>query len=247
MRALVTGAGVRLGREIALTLAGAGFDLVLHYNRSQDSAEQLALQIRALGREASLIQADLGATSGCEALVSAVKARWGGVDVLVNNAAIWERRALGQIDAAAWDRMQAINSRAPFLLTVGLLGGLQNSALPGGGAVVNITDIGGERPPPGFTHYVVSKAALIMLTRAMAIELAPRVRVNAVSPGPVMLPEGTSPADREAILATVPMGREGSAADIARAVRYLVLDAPYVTGHVLAVDGGRSAAGFFDG
>lgn len=247
MRALVTGAGVRLGREIALTLAGAGFDLVLHYNRSQDSAEQLALQIRALGREASLIQADLGATSGCEALVSAVKARWGGVDVLVNNAAIWERRALGQIDAAAWDRMQAINSRAPFLLTVGLLDGLQNSALPGGGAVVNITDIGGERPPPGFTHYVVSKAALIMLTRAMAIELAPRVRVNAVSPGPVMLPEGTSPADREAILATVPMGREGSAADIARAVRYLVLDAPYVTGHVLAVDGGRSAAGFFDG
>lgn len=247
MRALVTGAGVRLGREIAITLASSGFNLILHYNHSADAAERLSSEIGAMGRDVLLVQADLASIEGCASLVRIVNERWNGVDALINNAAIWEKRPISAIDADRWDQMQAVNCRAPFLLTQGLLPSLRASGLPGGGAVVNIADIGGERPPVGYAHYVVSKAGLIMLTRAMAIELAPQVRVNAVAPGAVLLPERTSPSDREAILASVPMRREGTAADVARAVRYLVTDAPYVTGQVLAVDGGRSVAGFYDG
>ncbi|MCK6521524.1 SDR family oxidoreductase [Myxococcota bacterium] len=238
MRALITGAGVRLGRATAQQLAQAGFDLVLHVHRSRDGAEEVAAQARALGRRAEILQADLSSAEGCAQLAAEALAG-GPIDALVNNAALYERRALAEITLAEWERMLAVNTRAPFLLIQALAPSLAQSGLRGGGAVVNIGDIGGERPEPGFAHYSVSKAGILMLTRCLAAELAPKVRVNAVSPGAVLFPVEMPEAERDAILRTVPMAREGSAEDIAAAVVFLITQAPYVTGHTLNVDGGR--------
>ena len=238
-RALVTGAGVRLGQATAARLAEAGFDLVLHYNRSSAGAEHTETMCREHGAQVELVQADLSSVTGCAELA----AQAGKVDVLVNNAALYTAVPFSEIDAATWDRMQAVNCRAPALLTQALLPGLSTSALPGGGVVVNICDIGGNRPAPGFAHYSVSKAGLLMLTRALAVELAPEVRVNSVSPGTVLPPEDLSEEALAAIRRTIPVDRFGSADDIARAVLFFVRDAPYVTGQDLAICGGRSVAG----
>src|SRR5690606_29568455 len=134
--------------------------------------------------------------------------------------------------------MQAINLEAPFFLTQALLPLLERGRSP---LVLHIGDIGGERAEPGYAHYAVSKAGLVMLTRALAVELAPRIRVNAVSPGTVAFPEAMDEEARREILARIPMGREGDCEDVARAAVFLALEAPYVTGQILAVDGGRSA------
>jgi pteridine reductase len=238
-RALVTGGGIRVGRAIALALADAGFDLVLHYRTSVAPAREVAALIEARGRQAHLIQADLATVQGCEAVVEAA----GRVDVLVNSAALYEAVPFAELTPQAWDRMQAVNCRAPALLTRGLLPGLRASSLHGGGVVINIGDIGGDRPAPGFAHYSVSKAGILMLTRALAVELAPRVRVNSVSPGTVLAPEDLSEQTLERIRHTIPAGRFGSAEDIARAVVFLTTDAPYITGQDLPVCGGRSVAG----
>ena len=242
MRALITGAGIRLGRAIALALGSAGFDLALHHNRSAAPAQALADQLRATGRDVTLIQADLSTVEGCQQLIQAALAG-PDIDVLVNNAALYEALPLEQITPEAWARMQDVNCRAPFLLTQGLLPMLRRSRLPGGGLVLNLADIGGERPVPGFVHYSVSKAGILMLTRALALELAPTVRVNAISPGTVLPPEDLSPEVAAAIQATIPAGRFGAAEDIAQAAVFLATGAPYITGQVLAVDGGRSVAG----
>jgi len=238
-RALVTGAGVRLGQAIAVALAQAGFDLVLHYHRSSGGVERTAEICETHAARSILVQADLGSLAGCAALAD----RAGPVDVLINNAALYSAVPFAELTAAAWDRMQAVNCRAPALLAQALLPGLQASHLPGGGVVVNICDIGGDRPAPGFAHYSVSKAGLLMLTRALAVELAPRVRVNSVSPGTVLPPEDLTADTLADIRRTIPAGRFGSADDIARAVVFFVRDAPYVTGQDLAVCGGRSVAG----
>lgn len=239
MRALVTGAGVRVGHATALALAHAGFDLALHYRSSAAPAKALAQQVRALGRAATLHQADLAQAEAVVELGAAV----GQVDVLVNNAALYEAVPFAELDVATWDRMQAVNCRAPALLAQACLAGLRSSALEGGGLIVNIGDIGGTRPAPGFAHYSVSKAGVLMLTRALAVELAPEVRVNSVSPGTVLPPEDLTPEALAAIQATIPAGRFGAAEDIARAVVFLATQAPYITGQDLAVCGGRSVAG----
>lgn len=242
MRALITGAGIRLGRAIALALGEAGFDIALHFHRSAAPAQALAARLHAAGRKTRLIQADLATVDGCAQTVAAAQA-WGGVDVLINSAAIYESVPFAAITPARWDRMQAINCRAPCLLTAGLLDSLTASALPGGGAVVNIADIGGQRPVPGFVHYAVSKAGLIMLTRALAVELAPAVRVNAIAPGTVLPPVDMPAQTAAQIQQSVPLGRLGCAEDVAKTALFLVRDAPYITGQVLAVDGGRSITG----
>lgn len=238
MRALITSAGVRLGRATALQLAQAGFDLTLHVHRSRDGAEAVAAEARALGRRVEILQADLSSAEDCARLAAETLAS-GPLDALVNNAALYERRALAEITLAEWEQMLAVNTRAPFLLIQALAPSLAQSTLTGGGAVVNIGDIGGERPEPGFAHYSVSKAGILMLTRCLAAELAPRVRVNAVSPGAVLFPVEMPAAERATILSTVPLAREGRAEDIAAAVVFLITQAPYVTGHTLNVDGGR--------
>lgn len=238
-RALVTGGGIRVGRAIALALADAGFDLVLHYRSSAGPVQEVAALVREKGRAVTVVQADLATEAGCAQVVEAA----GRVDVVVHNAALYEAVPFAELSAKAWDRMQAVNCRAPALITRGLLAGLRASTRTGGGVVIHIGDIGGDRPAPGYAHYSVSKAGILMLTRALAVELAPEVRVNSVSPGTVLAPEDLSEAVLEGIRQTIPVRKFGRAEDIASAVVFLVTGAPYVTGQDIAVCGGRSVAG----
>lgn len=236
--AFVTGAGIRIGSAVARALGRAGYDLALHANRSLDSLQSLAEELRGLGRRVTLHAGDLSHPDAVDALGAQVRAACPSLDVVVHNAGLFERVDFADITRAQYRRMLGVNLDAPFFLTQALLPSLRAGKDP---LVVHLTDIGGERPVSHYAHYSVSKAGLIMLTRALAVELAPHVRVNAVSPGTVAFPEDFDAAAREAVLKRIPMGREGSVEDIARTVVFLAREAPYITGQVIAVDGGRSA------
>lgn len=236
--AFITGAGIRIGSAVARALGRAGYDLALHANRSVTPLEALAEELRGLGRQVSLYSADLSNPQEVDALGARVRADHPALEVLVHNAGLYERVPFESITREQYRTMLSVNLDAPFFLTQALLPSLRAAAQP---LVVHLGDIGGERAVSHYAHYSVSKAALIMLTRALAVELAPHVRVNAVSPGTVAFPESFDAAAREAVLRLIPMGREGSVEDIARMVVFLAREAPYVTGQVLAVDGGRSA------
>jgi pteridine reductase len=236
--AFITGAGIRIGSAVARGLGRAGYDLALHAHRSVKPLEVLAEELRGLGRKVSLYSADLSEPQAVDELGARVRADHPALDVLVHNAGMYERVAFESITREQYRKMLAVNVDTPFFLTQALLPSLRAAAQP---LVVHITDIGGERAVSHYAHYSVSKAALLMLTRALAVELAPHVRVNAVSPGTVAFPESFDAAAREALLQRVPMGREGSVEDIARVVVFLAREAPYVTGQVLTVDGGMSA------
>jgi pteridine reductase len=239
MRALVTGGAKRVGRAICLSLAEAGFEVLIHHRASPEEAQTLAQELCTRGARASVLQADLAQESECSRLATQA----GPLDLLVNNAAAYAPCALADLDAATWDAMMAINLRAPFLLSRAFADSLAKSTLPGGGHILNLADIGAERPAPGFVHYAVSKAGIVMLTKALALELAPRVRVNAIAPGTVLAPEDLGPAQLARIRESIPLGRLGSPEDIARAALFLTLGAPYISGQVLAVDGARSLMG----
>ncbi|MEZ4319242.1 MAG: SDR family oxidoreductase [Myxococcota bacterium] len=240
MRALVTGAGRRVGRAIALELASTGWDVLVHYNRSEAPALEVVRAIRDAGGTADTVQGDLAEVAGCTAVADAVKARWDGLELLVNNASIFEPKPFGEIDLAHWDWMHAVNVRAPFLLARDLLEHLRTGRLSGecGGCVVNLCDIGAERPVSGYTAYSVSKAGVVMLTRSMAVELAPRVRTVGVAPGQVAWPEDYSAEKRAALSRRIPMGRAGTPEDVARLVRFLAMEGHYLNGIVVPVDGG---------
>jgi pteridine reductase len=247
-RALVTGAAVRVGRAIALELAGAGFDLALHHRGRADEAERTRAECAARGADAALISADLGTAEGCDAVVAAVTARWDSLHLLVNNASVFYPVPFDQIDAAEWDRVQAVNVRAPFLLSRGLLPLLRaaDGALVGApegqhGVVVHLVDIGADRPVAGHAHYSVSKAGIAMLVRAMAVELAPAVRTVGISPGQVAWPDTYDPAIRDRLVKRIPLGRVGAPEDVARLVRFLALEGHYLNGVIVPVDGGLSA------
>ncbi|MBM4378089.1 MAG: SDR family oxidoreductase [Deltaproteobacteria bacterium] len=237
--AFVTGSAIRIGRATARALAEAGFDLALHAHGSADKLAPLKAELEQRGRTVHCFTGDLATEDGVSALARAVANRFPALDALVHNAGIFERVAFGDITRAQYRRTMAINLDAPFFLTQGLLPQLRAAPSP---CVVHVTDIGGERALSHYAHYGVSKAGLLMLTRQLAVELAPHVRVNAVSPGTVAFPEDFTPEQRASVLRRVPLAREGTVEDIARAVVFLVTAAPYVTGQVLAVDGGRSAA-----
>lgn len=242
--ALVTGGGQRVGAEICRALSRAGFSVWIHHRRSAGAAEALAAELSAAGPPCWPVRGALDAPEGCAAVVEAVLAGSGGaLDLLVNNASDYAPTPFGQITAADFDHMMAINARAPLLLAQGFAGALRGSGLPGGGLVVNLADIGAERPAPGYLPYALSKAAVVMLTRALALEMAPAVRVNAIAPGTVLAPPELGPAQLAAIAGSVPLGRLGSPEAIAEAVVFLALYAPYCTGVVLPVDGGRSLTG----
>ena len=238
-RVLVTGGGVRLGAAMARAFAAEGCDVAIHCHRSRGPADAVAAEARAFGRDARVYQADLSAPDGPADLAEQV----GAVDVLINSAAAWSKSPAIDVDVAAWEAMQALNCRAPFMLARALYPHLRQSALPGGGVILNITDIAAARPVPGYAHYCVAKAGLDMITRALALEWAGHVRVNAIAPGTVLAPEGLEAGALAGIIDTIPMGRVGTADDIASAAIYLALRAPYVTGQSLAVDGGRSVGG----
>lgn len=235
MRALVTGAAKRVGRAIALELAQHGFDVCIHYGNSKDEAEGVAHEARALGVDAWTVSADLSDVAGPEHVVRAVQERWDTLDVLVNNASAFEPVPFADITPEVWEQMLGVNLRAPFLLSQGLLPQLQAS---GAGLVVQLCDIGAERPVNGYAHYSVSKAGLLMLVKAMSVELAPAVRTVGVSPGQVAWPPDYGPEKRAQLTRRIPMRTVGTPEDIARLVRFLALEAPYVNGEIIAVDGG---------
>ena len=242
-RALVTGAGIRVGRAIAIELGRHGFHVLVHYNRSEAPAQTVVSEVEAAGGRAEAVQGDLSSVAGCQALVEAVTARFDGLELLVNNASVFEPRAFEETDLAHWDAMDFVNLRAPFLLAHGLLSHLRNGTLSerNHGCIVNMCDIGAERPIRGYTAYSVSKAGLVMLTRSLAIELAPAVRVVGVAPGQVAWPEDYSEAKRAGLRKRIPMGDAGTPQDVASLVRFLALEGQYLNAVIVPVDGGLHA------
>jgi pteridine reductase len=238
---LVTGAARRVGAEIARALHGAGARVAIHYRSSADAADALAAGLNALRPDsAASFAADLLDVAALPGLVDAVVQRFGRLDALVNNASTFFATKVGAIDTAAWDDLVGSNLKAPLFLSQAAAPQLEQC----GGCIVNITDIHAERPLKGYPLYCAAKAGLLGLSRALALELGPRVRVNAVAPGPIEWPQNQHdfpPDERAAIIEHTLLKRVGSPADIARTVKFLVFDAPYVTGQVINVDGGRTA------
>ncbi len=232
--ALVTGAGIRVGRAIAVGLAGAGARIAVHYNASAKGADGVVAEIQAAGGDAATFRADLSRAETSTTLIEAVVERFGDLDVLINCAGVMQRTPLGTITPEMWDTIFAINLRAPFFVAQAAAPHLSKR----GGAIVNIADLAGLETWSGYIPHGISKAGVIQMTRALAHALAPRIRVNAVAPGAVLLPEHWDQAAADHIIATTPLRRLGNTSDVVGAVLYL-LRADYVTGHTLVVDGGR--------
>ena len=234
--ALVTGAGVRVGRAIALALAGQGMRVAVHYHASADGAAETVRLAKGSGGDARAFEADLSAATAPARLVGDVADALGSLDVLVNSAAVMMRTPVESVTPAQWDAMMSINLRAPFFLAQAAATQMQSA--PMGGAIVNIADLAAFESWPEYIPHGISKAAVVHMTRGLARVLAPRVRVNAVAPGAVLLPESWDDAAAERLARTTPLGRLGSPEDVVQAVLYL-LRADYVTGETIVVDGGR--------
>jgi pteridine reductase len=236
--AIVTGAARRIGAAIVRRLHASGANVLLHYRGDEAAAASLEAELNAArAKSASKVKADLLAPIAPRSLISAALERFGRLDLLVNNASTFYPTAVGSIEAGHWDELIGSNLRAPLFLAQEAATELKKN----GGAIVNLADIHGDRPLKGYLVYSVAKAGLAALTRALAIELAPEVRVNGIAPGAIAWPEDgqLESAERDRIVATTPLSRLGSPEEIARAVHFLAT-APFVTGQVLAVDGGRS-------
>jgi pteridine reductase len=236
-RALVTGGGKRVGRAIALALGKAGMHVAVHYLSSASEAEDTCRLIVEGGGRAFPIRADLSSRGATRALVDDAVSRLGGLDVLVPSAAGYERVAVDAVDDAAWDRMLDLNLTSPFVLAHRAIPHLRASK----GTIVFITCSSTMTPYRHHLPYVVAKGGLRQLARTLSLELAPDVRVNMVAPGTVLPPPDMSAAEAERIRTRIPLGHLGSPEDIAEAVVYLA-SAPFVTGHQIEVDGGRTVA-----
>ncbi len=233
--ALVTGAGARIGREIAISLAGDGWTVAVHYRRSEREAREVVDLIRGAGGAAAPVRADLAIEAEAAALLPRVCREFGPVSCLVNNASEFERDEIGDMTRASWDLHLEANLRAPALL-------MQDMArlLPDGrsGAIVNLLDQRVLNPTPNFVSYTVSKAALWTLTRTMAMAMAPRIRVNAIGPGPTLPSKRQSQADFDRQIGKLPLRRAGTPQEIADALRF-ILAMPSMTGQMIALDGGQ--------
>ena len=235
--ALITGAARRIGAVIARTLHAAGYDLALHCRNSRAELDALVGELEAQRANSMLaLQADLADAGRLPGLVDAAIARFGRLDALVNNASMFHATPVGTITPEGWDAFFAVNARAPLLLMQAAAPHLKNS----GGAIVNITDIYAERPLRQHAVYGMSKAALRMATVALAQELGPGIRVNAVAPGNVLWSENPVKAEApRTLIEQTALQRQGAPEDIAGAVLWLIRDAAYVTGQTIRVDGGR--------
>lgn len=235
---LVTGAGVRVGRALAEGLAQAGADIAAHYHRSEAGVDEALSVIRADGNRAEKFRADLGDAAEAERLISEVESRLGPVHALVNSAALFERRDFLDTPAEILERQWAVNARGPYLLTQAVA---RRMVGRGGGDVVNVVDIGGVFSAwSHYSAYCMTKAALAAMTRCLALELAPAIRVNAVAPGTVLPPEGMDERTLDALKSRIPQERFGSAEDVVRTVLFLLTGPAFITGQIIAVDGGRS-------
>ena len=234
----MTGAARRIGACIATSLHQRGCNVFLHYHSSSESVTELAERLNTLRPESAFtVQADLGKDEDIQRLAAEVRAGFGSLDLLVNNASRFFPTVIGSTTTTQWDELMDSNLRGPYFLTQALLTELATA----GGSVVNLLDVHAVKPMHGHAVYCMAKAGLQMMTLAMAKDLGPQVRVNGVAPGAILWPEhDCSTEDQQKILKKTVMGRAGKPEDIASAVVYLGLDAPYVTGQVLAVDGGRS-------
>jgi len=239
--ALVTGSARRIGAVIARTLHAAGYDLALHARSPRADLDALAADLEAARPGSTLVlHAELARFDRLPELIAHTVGRFGRLDALVNNASGFHPTAIGGTTPADWDALFASNARAPFFLAQAAAPHLRASS----GAIVNLTDIHAERPLRGHSVYCMAKAALLMMTKSLALDLAPDVRVNAVAPGAILWPETPgAAATQDAMIARTPLGRTGTPAEVAEAVRWLLQDATYSTGQVLHLDGGRMLAG----
>ncbi len=232
-KALVTGSAVRVGRRIALRLADAGCDVAVHYRTSDEEARETAEEIREHGVSAATVQGDLSKVDEAESVVDDAADAFDGLDVLVNSASVFYPTPVGEVEQDDWDRLFDVNLRGPFFTSQ-----QASERMEDDGVIVNIADWAGFRPYQNHVPYCTTKAGVIAMTKGLAKELAPDVRVAAVAPGPVMLPSSYTDEDVERILEKTPLDRVGSPDDVAHAVEYLV-EAGFVTGAVVPVDGGR--------
>jgi pteridine reductase len=233
--ALVTGAGRRLGRELARTLAGRGMTMAIHHHASATGATRLRDEIVGAGGKAACFAADLSDAAAAAELPRRVAAELGGLDVLVNSAAVMRRVSFEETTPAEYDAVLDLNLRSVFFVTQGAVPALRAAR----GKVVNLADLSGLEPWPGFAAHSVSKAGIVMLTRVLALALAPDVTVNAIAPGAVLVPEEYDAEERERLARTTPLRRLGTPEDATAALVYLLEGGDFVTGEVLVVDGGR--------
>jgi NAD(P)-dependent dehydrogenase (short-subunit alcohol dehydrogenase family) len=234
--AFVTGAAIRVGRAIAMTLAESGADVAVHYRSSKPPADETARAIRALGRRAISVQADLAEPEACRRVLRELVESLGGPDLLVHSASSFHRASLEETDERVWDSAMNVNARAGYLLARASAPALKERR----GRVVLISDFLARDPAPHYLAHSVSKAAVEGLVRALAVELAPEVSVNGVAPGTVLVPEGTTPEEADKLARRVPLRRNGDPEDVARTVLFLCSGPAFITGQIIAVDGGKS-------
>jgi pteridine reductase len=232
--ALVTGGGRRVGRGLAEALAQRGASVAVHYNESSTGAEEVVRAIESRGGKAAAFASDLTQPDAPASLVGAVVEKFGTLDVLVNSAAVMVRTPFGEVNASAWDSMFALNIRAPFFLCQAAAPFLRSAR----GAIVNIADLAAFETWPAYIPHGITKGGVVQMTRALARVMAPEVRVNAIAPGTVLLPDDWSAEDARRLDKTTPLQRQGSPTDVAQAMLFL-LEADYVTGETIIVDGGR--------
>ena len=235
---LITGAAHRVGAHMTRVLHDAGANIVLHYRQSSAAAQALQQELhRQRPDSVALVAGDLLDLDALPGLVAEATRPWGRIDCLINNASSFYATPMGSVTPEQWDDLLGTNLRAPFFLAQAAAPGLKQHQ----GSIINIVDIHGERPLKNYPVYSVAKAGLVMLTRALACELGPEVRVNGIAPGAILWPEqGLDAAAQEKIISRTFLKRQGSPEDIARAALYLIRDAGYMSGQVMTVDGGRS-------
>ncbi len=235
---LVTGGAKRVGAHCVRYLHAQGCNILVHYRSSIVDAQALADELNGQRADSvRLQQADLNNTQSLQKLANVAQQAWGGIDVLINNASAFYATDMSAVTEAQWDDLMASNLKSPFFLLQKLLPVLQQKE----GCVVNLVDIHAERGIAGFPVYSIAKAGLVALTKVLAKELAPQVRVNAVAPGAILWPDHELPeAEKQEILAKIALQRIGSPEDIAKTISFLIFDAPYITGQVITVDGGRT-------
>jgi 3-oxoacyl-[acyl-carrier protein] reductase/pteridine reductase len=233
--ALVTGAAKRIGRSVALRFASEGADVVVNYRSSKNEADEVVAQIAAMGRRAVAVQGDVGKKNDVTAMFAAVEKEFGRLDLLVNNAGMFFPAKFEELTEEQWDRILDTNLKSQFLCSQASAPMLRRS---GHGRIINFASLGGLLAWPAYTHYCVSKAGVIMLTRCLARALAPEITVNAIAPGTISFP-GDAPQLAEDFIRRAPLQRTGTAKDIDDAVMFLA-ESAFVTGQVIVVDGGRT-------
>jgi pteridine reductase len=239
--ALVTGAAKRLGRHIALALAGRGANVVVHYRSSAADARRVVAEIKRLGVDAIAVKADQSDARQVRSAVTTALRRFGRIHVLVNSAAVWRKTPFDRLTTDDWDFHMDANLKGPFLFALALGRHMKQQRIAG--KIINFADWAAMRPYADYLPYCVSKAGVICLTKSLAKSLGPRVQVNAIAPGPVLLPADISRRETQQIIRATVLKRIGSPQDIVNAVLFLIEGGDFITGHTLVVDGGRLIAG----